>query len=296
MLTHVDRALNKITYIHDAVNRKLTLKTAENIQTVTEHTRHGQVCKVTDGVGAVTTYAYDTHGNLITVTDALGNVTKNGYDANDNLVQVIQGLRANASGDPINDGAATVTRYSFDAANRVLTQTVDPLVNGVGLNLQTRYEYDGQGRKLKITDPRGTITSQVFNANGELDHVVVDDVSGGLKLKTSYSYDAEGHVLTVVEGAGTAAARKTAYGYDVLGRRTSEVVDPEGLKLKTSYEYDAGGRLLLKRDALSNVTASYSYDGADRLRYSIDAMGAVTRNDYDGEGRLTAVRGYATLL
>lgn len=296
VLTRIDRASNKVTYTHDAANRKLTLKTAENIQTITEYTRHGQIWKLTDGTGSVTTYTYDAHGNLLTVTDALGNMTKKAYDANDNLVQLIQGLKANASGDPINDGSAVTTSYSFDAANRVLTQTVDPLVNGAGLNLQTRYEYDGQGRKLTITDPRGTVTRQVFNAKGELKEVIVDDVDGGLKLKTCYGYDAQSRVLTVTEGAGTASARKTAYAYDILGRRLSETVDPEGLKLKISHEYDAAGRLTLKRDALNNVVARYNYDAADRLRYSVDAMGAVTRYDYDGEGRLTAVRSYAASL
>ncbi|MGM9481545.1 hypothetical protein ACS5PN_10175 [Roseateles sp. NT4] len=296
VLTRVDRNANTVTYTHDAVNRTLTVKTAENIQTVTEYNRTGEVCRITDGAGATTTYAYDAHGNLLAVTDALGNLTQNGYDTNDNLVQVIRGLRANAGGNPINDGSATTTSYSFDAANRVLTQTVDPLVNGVGLNLQTRYEYDGQGRKLKITDPRGTVSTQIFNAKGELTDVIIDDANGGLKLKTSYSYDAESRVLTVIEGAGTAAARKTAYAYDILGRRLSETVDPEGLKLKTSYEYDAAGRLTVRRDALNNVIARYTYDGADLLRCSVDALGAVTRYVYDGEGHIKGFRVYATPL
>lgn len=299
----VDRVLslkdlngNTVTYTHDAVNRKLTLKTSEGFQTVTEYTRHGQVYKVTDAAGATTTYAYDSHGNLLTVTDPLGNVTKNSYDASDNLIQVTQGLTAYDGGSPINDGSATTTKYSFDAANRVLTQTVDPLVDGVGLNLQTRYEYDGQGRKLKITDPRGTVTTQVFNAKGELKDVIVDDVAGGLKLKTTYSYDAQSSVLSITEGAGTAAARKTAYAYDVLGRRISETVDPDQLALKTSYEYDKAGRLLLKRNALDQITARYRYDNAGRMTHSVDALGAVTRYYYDWENRLTGTLAYATPL
>ncbi|MGM9485073.1 hypothetical protein ACS5PN_28040 [Roseateles sp. NT4] len=296
VLTRVDRNSNTVTYTHDAGARKLTIKTAEGIQTTTEYTRLGQAYKLTDGAGATTTYAYDTHGNLTTVTDALGNVTQNGYDANDNLVKVIGGLKANGSGAPISGDATTTTTYSFDAANRVLTQTVDPLINGVGLNLQTRYEYDGQGRKLKITDPRGTVTTQVFNVRGEITDVIVDDSVTGLKLKTSYAYDAQRRVLTVTEGVGTPSARKTAYTYDILGRRLSETVDPDGIKLKTGYEYDAAGRLLVKRDTLNNVAARYSYDGADRIRYAVDALGIVTRYDYDGEGRVNTAWNYSTRL
>lgn len=293
VLAHKNRLGHVVGYKHDDVNRKLTLTTSEGFKTETEYTRHGQTYKITQmETAATTTYSYDTHGNLLTVTDPLGNVTKNSYDANDNLVQVIKGLTAYDGSAPINDGSATATSYSFDAANRVLTQTVDP----DGLQLRTSYAYDGQSRKLKITDPRGTVTTQVFNAKGELKDVIVDDVDGGLRLKTSYSYDAQSRVLSVTEGAGTTAARKTEYAYDILGRRVSETVDPQGLQLKTSYEYDKAGRLLLKRDALNQITARYRYDNADRLLYSVDALGAVTRYYYDGESRLTSTLAYATPL
>ena len=291
-LTRQERNGHTVTYAYDDLNRTFTVRTAEGIQTTTEANRFGQTIRVTDDNQATTTYAYDRHGWLLSITDALGNVTLNDYDAGGNLTRLVQGLKANGTGAPSNDGSAIATSYSYDAANRVLTQTVDP----GGIALQTRYQYDGQGRRLQIIDPRGTVTTQSFTAKGELKDVIVDDAAQGLQLKTSYGYDAQSRVLTVIEGAGTPAARKTAYEYDVLGRRTAETLDPDKLKLKTRFEYDAAGHLVLQRNALNQVSARYVYDNAGRLKYSIDATGAVVLNSYDGEGHLTSSQAYSTRL
>ncbi len=288
VVSRKDRNNHTVSYSYDAIARKMTMTTEEGVQVTTETTRHGQTYKVTDAFGT-TTYAYDTHGNLLT-TDAGGNVTQNTYDLNDNLIRVVQGLKSNGSNAPTDDGSTVATSYSFDAANRVLTQTVDP--DGL-LKLKTTYEYDGQGRQVKITDARGTVTTQKFTAKGELQEVVVD--ADGLKLKTSYSYDAQSRVLTVIEGDGTATARKTEYRFDALGNRTDEIIDPAGIALRTRYEYDEAGHVVVKRNALDEVVARYRYDAAGRLLDSIDGTGAVTRNAYD-KGELKATLAMPTRL
>lgn len=280
VVQRIDRLNNPVKFEYDDANRKLTTTTAEGIKTSVEYNRHGEVHRITDGAKATTTYVYDNHGNLLTVTDALGNVTQNTYDAGDNLLQVIRGLKANAGAAPTDDGSAITATYTFDAANRVLTQTLG--------SRKTAYTYDGQGRNITVTDPRNTVTTHGFNAKGELQYVIVDDVTGGLQLKTSYNYDAQSRVIMVIEGDGTLAARRTDYKYDELGRRTDEIVDPNGVNLRTRYEYDAAGHVLIKRNALDEVVWRYRYDEAGRLVDSIDAYGDVTRNVYDAEGRLTA--------
>ena len=292
-IERIDRSGRTVRMAHDAVARKLTTTTAEGISTVTLYNRLGQTISVTNGENQTTSYSYDSKGNLLTVTDALGNVTRNTYDANNNLYRIESGLAAKASGGPVNDGSAVTTEYSFDAANRVLTQTVDPS----GIQLTTSFAYDGQGRKVRVVEGVGTseetTTEYGFDAKGQLKEFVVDPA--GLKLKTVYRYDAQGRKLRVTQGAETPAASSVAYEYDVLGRRTAEIVDPDGLGLKTSYGYDAVGNLTLKRDALNQATR-YVYDTANRLEFSIDACGAATSYQYDGEGRATLVRAYASLI
>jgi len=291
VVKEVDRLGNAVSYQHDAVNRELTITTSSGLRTVTRYTRHGEVWQLTDGAGQSTRYEYDSHGQLVQVTDASGVVSRSSYDLAGNLTERVVGLKLGADGKAASSGAEVRTRYSFDAANRLLVQTVDP----DGLALQTKYEYDGQGRQLKVTDATNAVSTQRFDSAGHLVERVVDDVSGGLKLKTTYSYDAQGRVLSVVEGAGTAEAQRTDYVYDELGRRTAQVVDPLGLKLKTSYEYDAAGRLVRQLDASSAATV-YRYDSAGRLQYVVNAAGGVTRHTVDANGQPSSVRRYATAL
>lgn len=282
---------NSVRYVHDVANRRVTMTTAEGIQSITEVNRHGQTWRLTDGIGATTVYAYDANGRLLTITDANGNVSQNAYDANGNLQTAVIGLKANGVNPPSNDGSAVTTQYSYDAANRVLTRSTDP----AGLNLTTRYEYDGQGRAVKMTDATGAVTTYSFNAKGELTRSVVDDVTGGLRLATAFTYDAQGRTLTVIEGQGSATAKTTEYRYDVLGRRTHEITDPAGLAQTTTYVYDAVGNVVLKRDALNNATR-YVYDALNRQQFVISSIGSITEFQYDAESRMVSKRAYFAAL
>lgn len=289
VLERTDRSNRRVTVAYDTASRTMTLRTDEGISTVTTYNRHGETVRVAvDGQQGLD-YSYDANGNLLTITDALGNVTRNSYDQNDNLIRLETGLKSVTGQSPTNDGSARTTSYVYDAANRQLKQIVDP----DGLNLQTQFSYDGQGRRLTITDARGVVTTHRYNAMGELTEVVQD--SGGLALTTTYKYDAKGRTLEVIQGAGTAAARKTSLEYDALGRRVAEVVDPDALNHRTAFEYDAAGNLVLKRDALGKISR-YRYDTANRLLHSVDATGAVTRHFYDEEGRVTGTLSHAVRL
>jgi YD repeat-containing protein len=291
VVVSTDALGNSVRYVHDVANRRVTMTTAEGIQSVTEVNRHGQTWRLTDGTGATTSYAYDANGRLLTVTDANGNVSQNAYDANGNLQTAVIGLKSNGASAATNDGSAVTTQYSYDAANRVLTRSTDP----AGLNLTTRYEYDGQGRAVKMTDATGAVTTYAFNAKGELTRSVVDDVAGGLRLATAFTYDAQGRTLTVIEGQGTSAAKTTEYRYDVLGRRTHEITDPAGLALTTTYSYDEAGNLVLKRDALNNATR-YVYDALNRQQFVVDTLGGVSERLYDSESQLIGSRVYIKRL
>ncbi len=291
VVKRIDGLGHATIYSYDVANRRLTTVTPERISTVSETNREGQVVSVTDGTGAVTRYDYDLDGRLLTTTDPLGNVAQNTYDLASNLIEVTTGLKDIPGGSPIDDGSAVTTRYEYDAANRVLRRRVDP----DGLDLVTGYSHDGQGRIVQTTDADGKVHSYHFNANGELDLEIADDVPGGLRLQTAYSYDLLGHTLSVTEGYGTPQARVTAYRYDGAGRRTEEIVDQYGISLRTTYEYDEAGNLVLKRDPQGQA-ARYVYDEDNRLTCTIDPTGAATQHIYDDEGRLVETRKLAQRL
>ncbi|MFT3736037.1 MAG: hypothetical protein QM776_13595 [Rhodocyclaceae bacterium] len=274
VLTQTDALGNTTAYAYDKAARTVTVTTPEGLSIVTTSDRLGQTVSVRDGKGNVTTRTYDKDGRLKTTVNALGNtVLNNTYD--------VAGLLTDST-----DANGTVTHYTYDAVNRVLSRAVDPS----GLNLVTSFTYDAKGQTLTTTDANGTVTETTYDAKGQVTQVAVDPA--GLNLRTTYTYDLSGKQLTVTEGAGTAAARTTQYTYDKLGRRTHEVLDQGGLSLTTQYAYDNNGNVTSKTDANLNVTRYY-YDADNRLIYTLDAKGGLTKTDYDANGRAIQVTRYA---
>jgi YD repeat-containing protein len=280
MLSETDAFGNVTTFTYNAATHASTMTTPGGITTTMVKNAYGDTVSVTDGGGNTTTYTYDADGRLLTTTDALGNLASNQYDADGDLIQAT-------------DANGHVVTYTYDASGRVPTQTVDP----AGLNLATTYSYDGQGRTLSITDPAGSVTTYSYDADGNELTKVVNAGTGQLNLTTTYTYDGAGKTLTVTMGAGTSAAVTRQYVYDNLERLSQIIVDPGTgqLNLTTAYTYDASDNLIAKTDANGNVTR-YVYDGAGEKIFTIDPTGAVTQNWYDVDGRLTATRGYATVL
>ncbi|WP_172200541.1 DUF6531 domain-containing protein [Niveibacterium sp. COAC-50] len=276
VLTQTDSLNNSVTYVHDTAARKVTMTTAEGVATITEYTRTGNVFRITDGNGGVTRYEYGPDGQLRSIIDPNNNVSTETRDVVGNLIET-------------KDANGLTVRFEYDAFNRVVTKTTDPL----GLNLATRYEYDGIGRTIAVTNPDGTVTRNEFNRLGQLSAVVRD--ATGFAIRTEFQYDAVGNTLRVTEAAGTAVAKLTEYSYDEFGRRVREVVDPAGLALATAYRYDSTGNLTERIDPLEQRTI-YSYDAAGQLRFTIDATGSVRERQYDADGRVIADLRHATRL
>ena len=321
-LTVRDALGQVIQFTYDDVNRSVTITTPELIETTTLSNRHGETVSITDGNGIVTAYAYDNNGNLITVTEAKGTAEETITSTNtyDNANRTLTTENANG----------TVTQFSYDAANRLMTRTVDPqdpITNPEGLNLTTQYRYDALGNTIQSIDVNGTVTQTEYDNNGQVTAMIVDPYDAttnpdGLHLKTTYTYDAQGQTLSVTEGItrntdGTdnlTEARTTDYRYDNLGRRTHTIVDPyhattnpNGLHIITQYVYDKNDNLIQSiegitrnTDGTDNLTDArttrYAYDNTNQLRYTVDAVGGVTEGIYDVNGNTVKTVVYATAL
>ncbi len=286
VLTQRDALNNTTLFAYSDANRSVTVTTPEGIVTTTARNRLGETQTITDGRGNTTTYTYDRNGNLVRVDNPAGFSTSL-YDKADRLIETT-------------DANGVKTDYTYDAANRVLTRTVDP---GVGrLNLVTTYAYDAKGQTVSVTDARGVVTQTQFDLKGEVTRVIVDPTElnpTGLNLRTAYTYDGRGKTLTVTAGEGAATPEVTQYTYDKLGRRIQKQIDPAGLNLTTVYTYDKNDNVVAKTEAAGKPearTTRYVYDANDRLIYTVDALGGTTKNEYDAEGRVTKTIAYATPL
>jgi YD repeat-containing protein len=300
VVSQVDALGRVTTFVHDNADRTMTMTTPEGLVVVTTYDLHGQQVEIrrTDGTGTV--FAYDEEGRLI--WQAQGD----GLDITDSALAYEYDNRGLLMSK---DEGGYVTAYRYDARGRVLEKAEavweedwedtdgdgwgDTPVYYLNRGAATRYEYDGQGRQVLITDATGVKTALRYDLEGRIAGTTLDP--DGFALQTTYTWDGLGNQLTVTDAAGTDLARVTAFTYDGLGRRTSETVAPGTLDLTTQYLYDANDNVVATVDTANHVTR-FVYDEAGRLTFTIDARGSVAEQYYDVAGQRTAIRSYANLV
>ena len=175
------------------------------------------------------------------------------FDANDNVVRAMGPHFGPISGDPENGPVVSTT---FDTMDRsVLVTNPDTSVDPAGE--RTSSTYDAAGRPIKLTRPKGVMSSTVD------DHTLV------------YTYDALDRLLRTTQyGASTAPAdtRNTHACYDVAGDIRSVTSPRAGL---ASVTCPGNG------PATAAFTATYTYDNAHRLVNRRDPLNHETRIGYD---------------
>jgi YD repeat-containing protein len=252
----------------------------------------GLLTASTDGAGNTTNYAYNGAGQVTSVTDAANHQTQNVYDNNGNLVAVI-------------DADDNVTRYAYDADNRQIYA-----VDGAGDVTYTQYNPSGevsyktvyadaisltslptvataaQIAALVAPSAYDRVTTNTYNADGELVGSTVDQGSGKLNLITSYAYDPDGRLAAVTDAEGDT----TRYAYDALGRQ-AYVIDPMGDVTYTQYDND--GRVTQTTAyatpiSLTNLPLVNTASAVAALVTASPGNDHVTTNAYDAFGRLTS--------
>lgn len=231
------------------------------------YTAQGLTDLMTDPLGRVTDYDYDSLGQLVKITEALGTIDvatlQFEYDAAGNQSAVI-------------DENGNRTAYEYDTLNRLIQITeADPDGDGpIGAPI-TQFTYDSRGNLLTLTDARNHTTQYEYDSKDRL-IASIDPLQG----RMIYDYDAAGNIVALHDELG----HTTRYAYDSRNRRI-ETIDPEGYS--TRLLYDADNNLTQVVDANGNAT-SYEYDARDRLINQIDALGGVLSYSYDAANNLVA--------
>lgn len=275
-LGRTDPAGRTMSYAYTAAGRLRTLTYPDGHVVTYAHDAAGRLSTATDWLGNQTIFQYDGANRLIQVALPNGTKVLSTYDAagrlatrrsqtsagaliagytytRDALGRIASVERTEPSVPESVDSLAT---FAYDAANRVLTSTVDGVV--------TSYAFDLRGNLTSKTC-QGLTTTYAYDA---LNRLV--SVSDGTNV-TTYAYDGAGNrVVKTHNGSTTGYVREggTVYctldgsgaiqSYNVFAGTLLYSLDAAGAI--AVYHGDERGSVVAVTDATGAVQQSYAYD------------------------------------
>ncbi|MBR1673423.1 MAG: PKD domain-containing protein [Eubacterium sp.] len=314
LISSTDRKGNEINYVYDHTLEKIvgitdcygqnmdfgydnegsivSVTTPGSGETAYTYTSDDMISSVTDVLGNKTIYEHDIWGNMLSSTDPNGNKTLYKYDAVGNCIE-----KTNAE--------STIFTYTYDHNYNLtsLSTTVS------GKRISERYEYDGCGNLIKLTDVMGRETLYTYDCMNRINRI--DSYDGNF---VEYTYDDMGNLSSETYSDGSSVS----YRYDdcsrcvemtVTGRKgdtgvnnaDTKISEDNGKSTKTTttsldviktkvygYTYDNMSRITSTTDAADNTT-SVTYDALDNITSVTDAMGGVTKYTYDKASRLIRI-------
>jgi RHS repeat-associated protein len=309
----------KTTSTYDSIGRRLTsvvpkgnVTGANAAQFTTTNTYDGAGRVLSTSVATtssplVSSQTYDLDGRVVTQTDGLGQVTTNAYDLAGEPVLVTRPDGSTRASTYWPDGAlktqvdgnTNTTSYTEDVLGRVASVTD-------ALGRATTYTRDATGAVLTVTDPQNQVTTNTYDAAGELTSTTYSD---GVTHSAVRTYNAAGLPATLVDGTGT-----TTFTYDSLGRLTNQAApggtvgygyNLRGQVTTLTYPnakvvtraYEADGAMTSSTDWSSKKT-TFSYDQNEAWTSEAAANAVTTTTGYDNPGRAvstTITKGTTTL-
>lgn len=304
-------------------NGKVVSATAGYDEVAGPQSRHKPVF-TTDANGGRTDYTYDpVHGGVLTEqgpADAAGRRTVTSYGYSQLSAQYKNASGSLVSGPPIwkrisrsicqsqTACAGTVdeviTTYEYDANLHLSAETT----SSAGVSRRTTRSYDAVGNLVLVDGPRdGDVdaTRYIYNSDRELTGMVMPDPDGAGPLPLParrMTYNADGKLVredigTVTDRSDDAFAafavlRTSETTYNAAGDKAAEYQIAAGVTYAvTQYSYNDDGDLectavRMNPDVFGALPASACELGI------VGAYGPdrITRNNYDGSGRLASVQ------
>jgi YD repeat-containing protein len=270
----------------------------------------GRVIYEVDALSYVTRYGYDTFGNKITgtrfaavmsvgslgsaavwtranitdnlVTGSSDRTATNFYDRRNLQVRVLQPAtdvfvtQPNVAAGSAVTTAAGESKYTYDAFGQVTKYQalIDPSTSKYA---ETYFFYDGKGQQTATVDSQGFVTTQEFDARGNVTRVV----EFAQALTGSPPWNPASVVSTTPATAPNAVSgydRDTRMAFDSLGRMVSRSL----LNVETATV--SGGNVTTSPQT---QTTTYTYDAVGNRTSETNAAGT-TYTFYDVLGRTTA--------
>jgi RHS repeat-associated protein len=254
-------------------------------------------------------YGYDNNGNRTSLRKRDGRNISYGFDALN---------RVTAKTYP--NGGARAVYYGYDLLGHIVSAQFDSAggpgmvrvydgfgelthdqITLPGINTSLGYQYDADGNPQQIAFADSSTVVYDYDGLDRPWHVY-----RGSTTVATYSYDATGRRL------GLDGGYTTRYGYDAVGRLTSERITPANASYPVQYgfQYNPASQIVREwRDntayvwkGLANANTSYGADGLNRYTsvgsasFGYDANGNLTSDGstiygYDIENRLISASG-----
>jgi RHS repeat-associated protein len=274
--TITEAAGRQITLAYDGAGNLARVTTADGRSVIYGYTG-GRLTSVTDAVGEVWTYVYESHGLLEKEIDPLAHtVFRNVYGLDGRVLEQYDAINNKTSfawdhltqTSTITDARNKVWKDVF--AGNVPTKHID------ALNNETQLGHGSALDQTSATSPSGQATTMSYDARGNLTQAIAP---ASLQSATkTLAYDAENNITSVVDARG----KVTSYDYDSAGNNNTVTQDGQTV---ATYTYDTAGRVLTSTDGRGNSTG-YTYDSDGNLASSTDPLGNKTTYTYDGAGRM----------
>lgn len=194
-----------------------------------------QTASFTDPRGFVTAYSYGLAGELKEVAYPDGTFTRVSYASHGRVTDVTS--------------PASSTRYGYDAAGRISSQTV-------GTD-QNTFEYFPDGRLKKAVSSASTV-EYGYNLSRLIEKISTTFPAPTAVQTVEYAYNPDHTVRTMAWKNADAVVGSVTYGYDGAGRITSLATSWGD---SSAFTYDGEGKVLLQTNSNGTET-SYTYNDA----------------------------------
>lgn len=254
--------------------------------THTEYNTGGNVVRIYDDLGTISSFTYTPKGLVETALNANNHTTRFGYNSDGFLTsktdpagyawqyEVTELGWVTKETNPLSQSST----FEYDINGNVLKKTDT-------LNRTFTTSYDANGNVLSQSDGKGSFT--LFDYNSVNQKVKTTDRSGNYWTTQYYN---RGLVYRIYDPYGNCVEN----AYDGAGRLT-KTTDPENNS--TNTEYDANGNVITTIDKLGRKWTK-QYDRLNRVVRSADPLGNITQTTFDAGGRvktITSPKGWTSL-
>lgn len=247
---------------------------------------------MTDPLGRLKTYEYDSRGNLITLQ----------YPEADGVIPTYH-ISVNSRGQAIRieNPLGMITSVSYEGSSALPSGVT---TDDGGLQQTISIQYDAVGNPTYVTDPLGNTAAFEYDDNR---YPVLETSPAPFNYQTAYGLNPDRELASISKETGIPADpwQTIQISYDTPNAQNA-IIDPQGRTTTfmnnetrklwrirdnagnvTEAQYDARGKAYRLIDALGSISEEHAFTANGKRESLTDANGNMTTYEYDDFDRLS---------